>query len=206
MLGISFPPFRSLSLSSLSFSLLMHDLPLCGMWNWNRCYGNPKPDWSERWGRRGGCVSTRGDLMHCPHTHTHNHAASDQDYKRDSVQGLTYKVMESRAGDIRGRATLTAVNKITMDTAGLGRATKHTHDDKTTNRPIVIHLVCVCVCVSALAKIVFWGAFVMTSCIFLMSMWFLGRIKLSLITLMINLLYGLKFKTIKNGYSVLMLW
>lgn len=43
---------------------------------------------------------------------------SDQDYKRDSVQGLTYKVMESRAGDIRGRAALTGVNKITVDTGG----------------------------------------------------------------------------------------
>lgn len=49
---------------------------------------------------------------------THTHAASDQDYKRDSVQGLTYKVMESRAGDIRGRAALTGVNKITVDTGG----------------------------------------------------------------------------------------
>lgn len=64
--------------------------------------------------RKGGCVSTRGD--HCPHAHIH--AASDQDYKRDSVQGLTYKVMESRAGDIRGRAALTGVNKITVDTGG----------------------------------------------------------------------------------------
>lgn len=65
------------------------------------------------------------DLMHCPahartHTHahaherTHGHVASDQDYERDSVQGPTYKVMESRAGDIRGRAALTGVNKITV--------------------------------------------------------------------------------------------
>lgn len=56
------------------------------------------------------------------HTHTHaytqhNQATNDQDYKRDSVQPLTYKVMESRAGDIRGRATLTGVNKITVDAA-----------------------------------------------------------------------------------------
>lgn len=63
-------------------------------------------------------MSARGD--HCPHAHIH--AVSDQDYKRDCVQGLTYKVMESRAGDIRGRAMLTRVNKITVDTAGQGEA------------------------------------------------------------------------------------
>lgn len=38
------------------------------------------------------------------------------------MQGLTYKVMESRAGDIRGRATLTGVNKITVGTGGRGKA------------------------------------------------------------------------------------
>lgn len=69
--------------------------------------------------------------MHCPTltlalTHTHNHVASDQDYERDSVQGPTYKVMESRAGDIRGRAALTGVNKITVDAAGPGSGCRST--------------------------------------------------------------------------------
>lgn len=34
-----YPPLSS----SLSLSLLMHDLPLCGMWKGSRCHGNPKP-------------------------------------------------------------------------------------------------------------------------------------------------------------------
>lgn len=38
--------------------------------------------------------------------------------KKETVQGLTYKVMESRAGDIRGRATLTGLNKITAGREG----------------------------------------------------------------------------------------
>ena len=94
-----------------------------------------------RWGKRGGRTSTRGDLMYCPahthtHTHTHKHVASDQDYERESVQGPTYKVMESRAGDIRGRATLTGVNKITVDAAGRGkRLCKHNSNVKRQTDP-----------------------------------------------------------------------
>lgn len=56
----------------------------------------------------------------------HSHAARDQDYERererDSVLKPTYKVMESRAGDIRGRAALTAVNKITAQNGFVGGA------------------------------------------------------------------------------------
>lgn len=84
----------------------------------SRCHGNPKPDWSEV----GGEGAHRPNALPRAHTHTHaraherthGHVASDQDYERDSVQGPTYKVMESRAGDIRGRAALTGVNKITV--------------------------------------------------------------------------------------------
>lgn len=55
-------------LSQSGRSLLMHDLPLCGMWKGNRCYGNPKPDWNERWGgeRVGACQP--GETT--AHTHT----------------------------------------------------------------------------------------------------------------------------------------
>lgn len=56
-------------------------------------------------------------------THTHTEHKSDQDYKRDCVQGLTYKVIESNAGDISGRATLTGVNKISVDASSKAKAT-----------------------------------------------------------------------------------
>lgn len=89
----------------------------------SRCHGNPKPGLERGGQRRGACAHINqgrpNALPHAhAHTHMHTHVGSDRDYERDSVQGPTYKVMESRAGDIRGRAALTGVNKITVDAAG----------------------------------------------------------------------------------------
>lgn len=94
------------------------------MWKGNGYHGNPKPYSGVRGGERRGGVHVNPRRPNALPTHTHSHAASDQDYNGDSVQGLTYKVMASRAADIRGRAALTAVNKITVDTAGQGKGCK----------------------------------------------------------------------------------
>lgn len=120
----SLAPSHAVSLSLSPFFLLYHFLCWCMIYHsvacgkGSRCHGNPKPglEWE---GVVGAHTSTKGDLMHrstrvCAHTHTHMHVATDQDYERDSVQGPAYKVMESRAGDIRGRAALTGVNKISV--------------------------------------------------------------------------------------------
>ena len=82
---LSLPPPPSIRFPcfSLSLSLLMHDLPLCGMWKGSRCYGNLKPDRSEVGeGGVGLHTSTRGDLMHCPHTHTNTHTHANTTMQR----------------------------------------------------------------------------------------------------------------------------